>query len=86
MQNRYTIQQTISGKFDVIDTEYNLIQEPSMEQRDAEIHAAMLNCEHLRDVRRAAKEQRKGRANELSDTKLRDSFSDCELKFFTDLI
>jgi hypothetical protein len=63
---RYKIQQTINGKFDVIDTEYDLIQEPSMEQHDAEIHAAMLNCEHLRDVRRAAKEQRKGRANQGS--------------------
>ncbi len=73
MQNRYEIQQTINGKFDVIDTEHGVVQEPSMEKHDATVHAAMLNCEHLRDVRRAAKEQREGRAKLSSRSRLDQS-------------
>ena len=86
MQSKYIIQLRTDPAFDVIDTTTGQVVSVWNDAKAAEIDAATRLVMDLREARRAAKEQRKGRANELSNKKFRDSFSDCEVKFFTDLI
>jgi hypothetical protein len=63
MQNRYIIQLRTDPAFDVIDTTTGLVVSVWNTECAAEIDAAFRLVDDLRNTRRAATEQRKGRAN-----------------------
>jgi hypothetical protein len=66
MQKRYIIQLRTDPAFDVIDTTTGLVVSVWNSENAAAIDAATRLVIDLRDARRAAKEQRKGRANEVA--------------------
>jgi hypothetical protein len=63
MQNRYIIQLRTDPAFDVIDTSTGTVVSIWNSAEAAEIDRAYRIHWDLRDARRAAREQRKGRAN-----------------------
>lgn len=77
MQNRYIIQLRTDPAFDVIDTTTGEVVSISDSEAAAQIDRHTRTVCDLRDARRrAAKEQRKGRANELSNADTRAIFGE----------
>lgn len=68
MAKRYIIQLRTDPAFDVIDTTTGQVVSVWNDAKAAEIDAATRLVMDLRDARRAAKEQRKGRANDCNCT------------------